>query len=59
MRETRNYFTTSSNYTDHSTYGGEITIEDFNTYSPNKRRINNQIDGMNFHETIKKEQNKK
>ena len=23
-------------------YGGEINIEDFNTYSPNKKRINNQ-----------------
>lgn len=24
-------------------YGGEINIEDFNTYSPNKKRIKNQI----------------
>lgn len=24
-------------------YGGEITIDDFNTYTPNKKRINNQI----------------
>lgn len=59
MRETRNYYTMPSNYADHSTYSGEITIEDFNTYSPNKKRISNQIDGMNLHETIKKEQNKK
>lgn len=59
MTNNRNYYTTSSNYADYSIYGGEITIEDFNTYSPNKRRINNQIDGMNLHETIKKEQNKK
>lgn len=56
--ETRNYYT-SSNYVDHATYCGEITIEDFNTYSPNKKRISNQIDGMNLHETIKREQNKK
>lgn len=55
---TRNYYT-SSNHTDHARFGGEITIEDFNTYSPNKKRISNQIDGMNLHETIKKEQNKK
>ena len=59
MREARNYYTTPSNYADHSTYSGEITIEDFNTYSPNKRRINNQIDGMHLHETIKEKQNKK
>lgn len=59
MRETRNYYTTSSSYANHTTYSGEITIEDFNTYSPNKKRISNQIDGMSLHETIKKEQNKK
>ena len=59
MRETRNYYTTSSSYANHATYSGEITIEDFNTYLPNKKRISNQIDGMSLHETIKKEQNKK
>ena len=59
MKETRNYYTTPSNYKTHTTFGGEITIEDFNTYSPNKKRISNQIDGMNLHETIKEKQNKK
>ena len=59
MKDTRNYYTTPSNYTDHTTFGGEITIEDFNTCSPNKKRISNQIDGMNLHKTIQKEQNKK
>lgn len=57
MKETRKYYA-SNNHVDHSTFGGEITIEDFNTYSPNKKRISNQIDGMNLHETIKKKQNK-
>lgn len=57
MKETRKYCA-SNNHVDHSTFGGEITIEDFNTYSPNKKRISNQIDGMNLHETIKKKQNK-
>lgn len=28
---------------DHTQYGGEIEIEDFNTYSPNKKRIKNQV----------------
>ena len=29
-----------NNYT---SFGGEITIEDFNTYIPSKKRINNQV----------------
>ena len=58
MKETRKYCA-SNNHVDHSTFGGEITIEDFNTCSPNKKRISNQIDGMNLHKTIQKEQNKK
>ena len=43
----------------YSTFSGEIQIEDFNTYSPNKKRINNQIEAINFPETIKKKQVKK
>lgn len=43
----------------HSTFSGEIQIEDFNTYSPNKKRISNQIEAINFPETIKKKQIKK
>ena len=50
---------TSSNYINHTTFGGVITIEDFNTHSPNKKRISNQIDANNLPETIKKEQIKK
>lgn len=43
----------------YSTFSGEIQIEDFNTYSPNKKRISNQIEAINFPETIKKKQIKK
>ena len=50
---TKNY---EENY---STFSGEIQIEDFNTYSPNKKRISNQIEAINFPETIKKKQVKK
>ena len=55
---TENYYT-SSNYADHTTFGGEITIEDFNTYSPNKKRISNQIDAINLPENAKNKKTKK
>lgn len=29
MTETRNYYTTSSNYTDHTTFSGIINLSDF------------------------------
>ena len=56
---TRNYYKTGNYKTGHSTFSGEIQIEDFNTYSPNKKRISNQIEAINFSETIKKKQIKK
>ena len=56
---TRNYYVTGNYEVDHSTFGGEIEIEDFNTYSPNKKRINNQIDAINLPKIIKNKQNKK
>ena len=56
---TRNYYTTGNYKSDHSTFSGEIDIEDFNTYSPNKKRISNQIDAINLPKTIKNEQIKK
>ena len=31
MTETRNYYTTTRNYVDHSTFGGLIYFSDFNT----------------------------
>lgn len=40
--------------TEHNkTYGGELSIEDFNTYKPNKQRINNQSNANNLHEQLK------
>ena len=33
MKETRNYYTTPSNYTDHTTFGGVIYNYDFDGYS--------------------------
>ena len=46
----------SGNYKqDHSIYSGEIDIEDFNTYLPNKRRINNQADADDLPKKIMEE----
>ena len=56
---TRKYYRTGNYKPDHTTFSGEIDIEDFNTYSPNKKRISNQIDAINLPETIKNEQIKK
>lgn len=44
---------------DHTQYGGEISIEDFNTYSPNKRRISYQIDANALSCILKKQAKKK
>ena len=41
--------TSRNNYT---SFGGEITIEDFNTYIPSKNRISNQIDANNLPKQI-------
>ena len=49
-----NYYTTRNYKPDHSTFSGEIDIEDFNTYSPNKKRINNQIEAELFQKTLLK-----
>ena len=43
--------------TDHSIYGGEIDIEDFNTNTPNKKRISNQSEALNLNKTLEQEQN--
>ena len=56
---TRNYYKTGNYKTGHSTFSGKIDIEDFNTSKPNKKRISNQIEAINFPETIKKKQIKK
>lgn len=60
MTETTKIYHKTENYkSNYSIYGGEIDIEDFNTYSPNKKRINNQIDAINLPVIIKNKQNKK
>ena len=38
----------NNNYANHTTFYGELTIDDFNTSIPNKHRINNQADGLNL-----------
>lgn len=55
----REIYRTKKYEENYSTFSGEIQIEDFNTYSPNKKRISNQIEAINFPETIKKKQIKK
>lgn len=42
----------------HSAFGGNIEIEDFNTSSPNKRRISNQMEAVHFQETLEKRKHK-
>lgn len=37
-------------------YGGELNIDDFNTYLPNKKRIKNQIDADTLSSSIRKKQ---
>lgn len=44
---------------DHTQYGGEISVEDFNTYSPNKSRISYQIDANALSSVLKKQAKKK
>ena len=53
MDMTTTFYRTGNYKPDHSTFSGEIDIEDFNTYSPNKKRISNQIDANNLTHTIK------
>ncbi len=49
---TKNNNTLETYNTNYSAFGGEIDIEDFDTNSPNKKRIHNQIDAINFKTTI-------
>lgn len=46
MRKTLNKSRTDR--ANHTVYGGEITIDDFDTYRPNKRRISNQAAANNL-----------
>ena len=56
---TKTYYRTGNYESNHSTFGGEIGIEDFNTYFPNKKRISNQIEADNLQETIKNKKRRK
>ncbi len=40
--------------TNHSIFGGNIEIEDFNTSYPNRRRIQNQMEAVYLQHTLKK-----
>ncbi len=44
--------------TNHSVFGGNIEIEDFNTSYPNKRRIQNQVEAVHFQKTLEKRKQK-
>ncbi|WP_285814931.1 hypothetical protein [Thomasclavelia cocleata] len=52
---TENYVT--QKYNNHSIYGGNIDIEDFDTNSPNKKRINNQIKSLSLHQYLIQKEN--
>ncbi len=56
---TENFYTTSNYNTYSSSFGGIIDIEDFNTNSPNKKRISNQIDAINLQSSIENKIKKK
>jgi hypothetical protein len=45
--------------TQHNTYGGEIELDDFNTYYPNKNRINNQMIANNAQIELEKKKKQK
>lgn len=53
MAETVNRYGTYK--VDRTKFGGTIEIEDFSTFSPNKKRIDNQIDAINLQSNIKQE----
>ena len=53
MDMTTTFYRTGNYKPDHSTFGGEVDIDDFNTYSPNKKRISSQIDANNLTHTTK------
>lgn len=53
---TENFYRTETYKPDHSTFGGEIDLEDFNTNLPNKKRISNQINTINLMKKQREEQ---
>lgn len=53
---TANFRKNKTYNTNHCSFGGEIDIEDFNTYNPNKSRISRQQEANLFYENMKKRQ---
>lgn len=51
--------TRNHDYLSSSAYGGIIESEDFSTFSPNKRRINNQAEASNLPKNLAKKKKKK
>ncbi len=51
--------TKTETYRNHNTYTGEITVDDFNTNFPNKKRIYNQADANDFYKKLETERHKK
>ncbi len=49
-----NFYETKSFKANPSTFGGIVDMEDFNTNSPNKKRISNQIDAINLKAVLEK-----
>ena len=54
MKETRNYYTTSSNYADHSTFGGTVYNYDFDGYNSIKDIASRIMADKRFDEQCKK-----
>lgn len=52
-------YNTRSYMINHSTFGGEIDLEDFNTNSPNKKRISKQADTFKLQKALEKEKKMK
>ena len=59
MTETTKNYATGNYNRNNTIYSGEIDIEDFNTYSPNKKRISNQIEANNLQQTIENKNKEK
>ncbi len=53
------FYKTGAYNKSHSSFGGEIDLDDFNTNSPNKKRINNQADAVNLQNTLEREKKMK
>lgn len=49
------FYKTGAYNRSHSSFGGEIDLDDFSTNSPNKKRINNQADAVNLQNTLERE----